>query len=88
MPYSAIKSSANPTEAYSTLNPDTSSDSPSEKSKGVRLVSATQEISHKTSNGRYRHQENIILFIREILVKLKAFTEIAKVKIIKAKLIS
>jgi hypothetical protein len=25
---------------YSTLNPDTSSDSPSEKSKGVRLLSA------------------------------------------------
>jgi len=38
--YSLKKISTNPTEAYSILNPDTSSDSPSAKSKGVRLVSA------------------------------------------------
>lgn len=44
--YSAIKINANPTDAYSTLNPDTSSDSPSAKSKGVRLVSAIIEITH------------------------------------------
>ena len=43
--YSAIKIKAKPTLPYSILNPDTSSDSPSAKSKGVRLVSATQEIS-------------------------------------------
>jgi len=41
--YSAIKIMANPPEPYSILNPETSSDSPSEKSKGVRLVSARQE---------------------------------------------
>jgi len=46
-PYSAIKISANPVEAYSILNPETSSDSPSEKSKGVRLVSAIIDTSHK-----------------------------------------
>jgi len=51
MPYSAIKIKANKPEAYSVLNPDTSSDSPSAKSKGVRLVSATQEISHKIIRG-------------------------------------
>lgn len=34
-----------PAAPYSILNPETSSDSPSEKSKGVRLVSATQEIN-------------------------------------------
>ena len=43
--YSAIKINANPTLPYSILNPETSSDSPSAKSKGVRLVSATQEIN-------------------------------------------
>ncbi len=45
--YSAIKIKANPPDPYSMLNPDTSSDSPSAKSNGVRLVSATQEINHK-----------------------------------------
>lgn len=46
--YSAIKIKVNPMAPYSILNPDTNSDSPSEKSKGVRLLSATQEIIHKT----------------------------------------
>lgn len=40
--YSLKKISTKPTEAYSTLNPETSSDSPSAKSKGVRLVSASR----------------------------------------------
>ena len=43
--YSAIKIKANPNLPYSILNPDTNSDSPSAKSKGVRLVSAKQEIN-------------------------------------------
>lgn len=43
--YSAINSKANPNLPYSILNPDTSSDSPSAKSKGVRFVSARQEMS-------------------------------------------
>ncbi len=33
------------------LNPETSSDSPSAKSKGVRLVSAKQEINHIPTSG-------------------------------------
>ena len=47
MEYSAIKIKVNPKPPYSILNPDTNSDSPSEKSKGVRLVSATHERSQK-----------------------------------------
>jgi hypothetical protein len=43
--YSAIKIKANPNLPYSILNPDTNSDSPSAKSKGVRLVSARHEIN-------------------------------------------
>ena len=39
--YSAIKISANGPLLYSVLNPDTSSDSPSARSKGVRFVSAS-----------------------------------------------
>ena len=35
--YSAEKINANPPAPYSTLKPDTSSDSPSAKSKGVRF---------------------------------------------------
>lgn len=44
--YSAKKIKAKPPLAYSTLNPDTNSDSPSAKSKGIRLVSAKEEINH------------------------------------------
>ncbi len=44
--YSARKIKTNPTEEYSMLNPDTSSDSPSEKSNGVRLVSAIIITNH------------------------------------------
>lgn len=49
--YSAIKISANLTAPNSTLNPDTSSDSPSAKSNGVRFVSAKQEMSHTPAKG-------------------------------------
>ena len=47
--YSAIKIKANPPDPYSILKPDTNSDSPSEKSKGVRLVSAKHETTHNIS---------------------------------------
>jgi hypothetical protein len=49
--YSAIKIRAKLLLLYSTLNPETSSDSPSAKSNGVRLVSARVEINHVISNG-------------------------------------
>lgn len=45
--YSAIKIKTNNSEENSTLNPLTNSDSPSTKSKGVRLVSARIQINHK-----------------------------------------
>lgn len=49
--YSAIKISANIPLLYSTLNPDTSSDSPSAKSNGVRFVSAKLVINHIIAKG-------------------------------------
>ena len=39
--YSAMKKRANGPAAYSTLKPETSSDSPSVKSNGARFVSAS-----------------------------------------------
>jgi|GEM_PF-4023382 len=49
--YSAMKISAKLLLLYSTLKPETSSDSPSAKSKGVRLVSAKVETNHTKSSG-------------------------------------
>lgn len=50
--YSAKKKSANGPPAYSTLNPETNSDSPSVKSNGARLVSARVEIYHIAARGQ------------------------------------
>lgn len=50
--YSARKNSANGPAAYSTLKPETSSDSPSVKSKGARLVSANVEMNHIIARGQ------------------------------------
>lgn len=50
--YSAKKNRANGPPAYSTLKPDTSSDSPSVRSKGARFVSARVEIYHIAASGQ------------------------------------
>lgn len=50
--YSARKNRAKGPPAYSTLKPDTSSDSPSVRSKGARLVSASVEIYHIAAKGQ------------------------------------
>lgn len=50
--YSARKNSAKGPPAYSTLNPETSSDSPSVRSKGARLVSASVEMYHMAARGQ------------------------------------
>jgi hypothetical protein len=50
--YSAINKIAKPPDEYSTLKPETSSDSPSAKSKGDRLVSANLLINHLTPRGK------------------------------------
>lgn len=44
--------SANGPLLYSVLNPETSSDSPSARSNGVRLVSASIVINHKIAIGK------------------------------------
>jgi hypothetical protein len=51
-PYSARKKSAKPILAYSTLNPDTNSDSASGKSKGALFVSARIETRNIKKRGK------------------------------------
>ena len=58
--YSAKKIKANHPPIYSTLKPDTNSDSPSAKSKGLRFVSAKQEVIHIINIMRLP-QKNIII---------------------------
>jgi len=50
--YSAIKMRANPPALYSMLKPETSSDSPSAKSNGVRFVSARVVVNQVRNKGR------------------------------------
>lgn len=49
--YSAMKKRANGPAAYSTLKPETNSDSPSVRSNGARFVSASVEINHIIARG-------------------------------------
>lgn len=50
--YSARKNKAKGPPAYSTLKPETSSDSPSVRSKGARFVSARVETYHIAARGQ------------------------------------
>lgn len=58
--YSARKISVNPTAPYSILNPETSSDSPSAKSKGARFVSATQVTNQIKETGSIKRLNQIV----------------------------
>ena len=66
--YSAIKIRAKSPALYSTLNPDTSSDSPSAKSNGVRFVSARLVMNQTTARGINirRTQEYNCIFVKSI----------------------
>jgi hypothetical protein len=60
-PYSDKKIMANPPLLYSVLNPETSSDSPSAKSKGARLVSATnKQIQHSNHIGFIAEKNQVL----------------------------
>lgn len=58
--YSARKNSAKGPPAYSTLKPDTSSDSPSVRSKGARLVSANVEMNHIAARGQAGRMSHVL----------------------------
>ena len=62
--YSAMKIRANAPALYSMLNPETSSDSPSAKSNGVRFVSAKIEMNHRGARGRARRILGVVVLLR------------------------
>lgn len=84
--YSARKNKTKPLALYSVLNPDTSSDSPSAKSKGVRLVSAKAATNHKIEIGISRKTE--ILLNPNSVVSLKEEFKTTNLKKIIARLTS
>lgn len=86
--YSAIKIKANPPLLYSTLNPDTSSDSPSARSNGVRLVSAKLEASHMSARGGAVSKNLHVSWEDISSFRLKLPTKIRKDNKISAKLTS
>lgn len=57
--YSAIKIKAKVALLYSVLNPETNSDSPSAKSKGVRLVSAKVVVNQIKNKGKHKKKNPI-----------------------------
>jgi len=65
-----MKIRANPPDPYSILNPETSSDSPSEKSKGVRFVSARQDTT----------QRRIIIGAKKIIEIYEEFSNIPSIE--------
>lgn len=85
--YSAIKISANVPELYSVLNPETSSDSPSARSKGVRLVSAKEVISHTINRGHIISRNIMELLLANVFILRDAII-IMGVRITKAMLTS
>ena len=69
--YSARKNIAKGPAAYSTLNPETSSDSPSVKSNGARFVSASVEIYHIMVRGHVVIINHIFSCVINMFFKVK-----------------
>lgn len=75
-PYSAKKKSAKPILAYSTLKPETSSDSASGRSKGARFVSAKIETKNIRKRGKKGITKKILCWKLTISIKLREPTQI------------
>lgn len=85
--YSAMKIRAKVPDLYSVLNPETSSDSPSARSKGVRLVSA-KDVMIQVMNRGQSIIKNVIEFIFAKLLNLREDSMIIGVNITRAILTS
>lgn len=81
--YSAKKIKANHPPIYSTLNPDTSSDSPSAKSKGLRFVSAIQVIIHIMNSIKFPKKKKFKFCESEISINEYEYEIIAMNRIIR-----
>lgn len=68
--YSAMKIMANNPLLYSTLKPETNSDSPSAKSNGVRFVSARFVINQVTVKGIniIKIHEYLVILVKSIVI--------------------
>lgn len=69
--YSAKKKSAKGPPAYSTLKPETNSDSPSVRSKGARFVSARVEIYHIAARGHAGKMSQTVSWVTLNVCKVK-----------------
>jgi len=74
-PYSAKKNKANPILAYSTLKPETSSDSASGRSKGARFVSANKLIKNIKNKGKKGTKKKIFCWYNTISIKFNEPTQ-------------
>nr|QED22670.1 NADH dehydrogenase subunit 1 [Amynthas sp. HU201607-04]QED22671.1 NADH dehydrogenase subunit 1 [Amynthas sp. JX201401-05]QED22672.1 NADH dehydrogenase subunit 1 [Amynthas sp. ZJ201509-01]QED22673.1 NADH dehydrogenase subunit 1 [Amynthas sp. ZJ201505-04]QED22674.1 NADH dehydrogenase subunit 1 [Amynthas sp. ZJ201504-02]QED22675.1 NADH dehydrogenase subunit 1 [Amynthas sp. HK201601-20]QED22676.1 NADH dehydrogenase subunit 1 [Amynthas sp. GZ201605-04]QED22677.1 NADH dehydrogenase subunit 1 [A len=80
--YSAMKIIANSPLLYSTLKPDTSSDSPSAKSNGVRFVSAKFVMNQVTVTGISIisiHEYIVILVKSIVMTSMSALSKISDI---------
>ena len=68
--YSPIKQKAKGLPPNSVLKPETSSDSPSEKSKGVRFLSAKKEGTNKINTGSKLIALTILILVQHNSLKL------------------
>ena len=68
--YSAMKIKANGPLLYSVLNPETNSDSPSAKSKGVRAVSAREVMNQITPIRGVKRRRGVEV-TKRIFIKFK-----------------
>ena len=73
-----MKNTANIVPEYSTLKPETSSDSPSAKSNGVRLVSANTTTSQISDIGRANCPLSINWGLWQKVVRSRVLESIAK----------
>lgn len=81
--YSAKKIIANHPPIYSTLNPETSSDSPSAKSKGLRFVSAKQLINQIVNKIIFPHRNHMLCCVNLIWLNENELDKITINKIIR-----
>lgn len=73
--YSARKNKAKPILEYSTLKPETSSDSASGRSKGALLVSANILTTNIRNNGKNGIKKNIHSWYSTMLIKFNEPTQ-------------
>lgn len=86
--YSARKNRANGPPAYSTLKPETNSDSPSVRSNGARFVSARVEMYHIAARGQAGKINQVLSWATEKVWSVKPPVKIIAFNRIKPRLTS